>query len=525
MSTQTHAGKIYLIGAGSGDPGLIAVRGADLLAMADVVVYDNLANPLLLDYCPQAEKIFVGKKAAQHTLTQEQINQLLVDQALAGKMVARLKGGDPFVFGRGGEECLAALAAGIEFEIVPGVTAAIAAPAYAGIPVTHRDFNSSFTFVTGHEKEEDYRDDQAKQRPQAAGSSDIDWAVLAKLPCLAFYMGVKALPRICKNLIDNGMSPAMPAATIQWGTRSQQKTVTGTLADLAAKVVAAGLGPPALTIIGQVVSLRDSLKWFEKRPLLGQTVAVTRTRDQASDLAKKLRAQGADVIETPTIETRPADDPAEIDHALQSTATYDWVIFTSVNGVSFTRKRLTELGLDARAFGTARVAAVGQSTATAIAAQLFLKVDLCPAKFIADALADELAQQGAIAGKRFLLLRADIARPLLVDRLRQAGAAAVDDVPLYHTKLVDTLNDDFLWALHDDQINWITFTSSSSAENLAKLLGDDYREQLKKVKLASIGPITSQTLAKLDLPVAVEAVEHTVDGLVSAIGEEGRLPE
>ena len=221
------------------------MRGADLLALADVVVYDNLANPLLLDYCPQAEKIFVGKKAADHTLTQEQINQLLVEKAKAGKVVARLKGGDPFVFGRGGEECLAALEAGIEFEIVPGITASIAAPAYAGIPVTHRDFNSSFTLVTGHEKEEDYRDDQAKQRPLAAGSSDIDWAVLAKLPCLAFYMGVKALPRICKNLIDNGMSAATPAATIQWGTRPKQRTVVGTLADLHAKVVAAGLGAGA----------------------------------------------------------------------------------------------------------------------------------------------------------------------------------------------------------------------------------------------------------------------------------------
>ncbi len=255
---------MYLVGAGPGDPGLITVRGARLLEQADVVIYDLLSNPRLLSYCPRAEAIYVGKKAAAHSMSQEQINALLIEKARAGKRVVRLKGGDPFVFGRGGEECQALAEAGIPFEVVPGITAAIAAPAYAGIPVTHRDFNSSFTLITGHEKEEEYRDEQTHAR-EPGGASDIQWDIIARLPCMAFYMGVKSLPRICGRLIDNGISPETPAATIQWGTRPTQKTVVSTVSRLVQDVADAKLQSPAITIIGKVVELRSTLSWFEKR--------------------------------------------------------------------------------------------------------------------------------------------------------------------------------------------------------------------------------------------------------------------
>src|SRR4051794_7563387 len=302
-SSAPKPGIVSLVGAGPGDPGLLTLRGAELLARADVVVYDYLANPQLLAHCrPGAERIYVGKKAASHSMTQEQINALLVEHGKAGKRVVRLKGGDPFVFGRGGEECEALAAAGIAFEVVPGITAALAAPAYAGIPVTHRDFNSSFTFVTGHEKEEEYKDAQAKNRTPGAGASDLDWFAIAKLPCIAFYMGVKSLPRICQKLVEHGMSPDMPAATIRWGTTPRQRTVTGTVATLPERVAAAKLGPPALTIIGHVVELRATMNWFERRPLFGQTVVVTRTRQQASELTDRLTTLGASILEAPTIE-------------------------------------------------------------------------------------------------------------------------------------------------------------------------------------------------------------------------------
>src|SRR4051812_6994692 len=267
---KNGVGIVYLVGAGPGDPGLITVRGAKLLEQAEVVVYDYLSNPRLLSYCPRADCIYVGKKAAAHSFTQEQINALLVEKGREGKRVVRLKGGDPFVFGRGGEECEALKNAGVPFEVVPGITAAIAAPCYAGIPVTHRDFNSSFTLITGHEKEDEYRAAEAKARGSATGSSDVDWPSIAKLPALAFYMGVKSLPRICANLIEHGKDPATPAASIQWGTTARQRVVVATVADLPQKVAEANLTPPALTIIGKVVSLRDTLNWFEKRPLFGQ---------------------------------------------------------------------------------------------------------------------------------------------------------------------------------------------------------------------------------------------------------------
>jgi len=507
-----------LVGAGPGDPGLLTVRGATLLEAADVVVYDYLSNPQLLTRCrPDVERIYVGKQAAAHSMSQEQINALLVEKGRAGKRVVRLKGGDPFVFGRGGEECEALAAAGVAFEVVPGITAAIAAPAYAGIPVTHRDFNSSFTFITGHEKEEEYRDPDSRRREPAVGSSDLDWASIAKLPCLAFYMGVKSLPRICAKLIEHGMSPDMPAATIRWGTTPRQRTVTGTVKTLPTEVEQASLKPPALTIIGRVVSLRDTLNWFERRPLFGQTVAVTRTRQQASELSERLAALGANVIEAPTIELAPASDISAVDDALRSISRYDWVVFTSANGVTFTRDRLFQIGLDARAFGSAKIAAIGDATAAAVRRELCLKVDLCPQSFVAEALADALASAGQVRGKRFLLLRAEIARAVLRERLARDGAAEVSDVPIYETKRPASLPQALLDAIDAREVNWVTFTSSSTARNFAELLGTDYGGRLKAVKLASIGPVTTATLRELGLEPTVQAEAFNIEGLIPAI--------
>ncbi|MDB5353950.1 MAG: uroporphyrin-III C-methyltransferase [Phycisphaerales bacterium] len=516
MPESPEIGTVFLVGAGPGDVGLLTIRGRELLERADVVVYDYLANPQLLAHCPHAEAIYVGKKAADHSMTQEQINALLVEKARAGKQVVRLKGGDPFVFGRGGEECEALAAAGIAFEVVPGITAAIAAPAYAGIPVTHRDFNSSFTFLTGHEKEEEYREDAAKAREPGAGS-DVDWSVIAKLPCVAFYMGVKSLPRICAKLIENGMPADTPAASIRWGTTPRQRTVVGTLADLPQKVAEAKLAPPAITIVGKVVSLRATMNWFESRPLFGQTIVVTRTRQQVSDLSEHLAELGANVIEAPTIELAQPGEWSEVDEALEHIAEYDWVIFTSQNGVQFTKRRLLERGSDARAFAGVRVAAIGEATAQAVRDELCLKVDLCPKEFVAEALADDFEKRGEVRGRRFLLLRADIARPLLRERLSDGGATEVRDVSIYETRPATSLPRALIEALTAKEIDWITFTSSSTVRNLAALLGPDYKTKLDGVKLASIGPITTRAIEELGLMPTVQATTYNVEGLVEAI--------
>ncbi len=516
MKYPASTGIVYLVGAGPGDPGLITVRGAKLLEQADVVVYDLLSNPRLLSYCPQAEAIYVGKQAAAHSISQERINALLIEKARGGKRVVRLKGGDPFVFGRGGEECQALAEAGIPFEVVPGITAAVAAPAYAGIPVTHRDFNSSFTFITGHEKEEEYRDEKSQAR-EPGEASDIQWETIAKLPCVAFFMGVKSLARICRRLIDNGMSPDLPAATIQWGTMPSQRTVVSTLSKLAQDVAEAKLGPPAITVIGKVVELRKSVAWLERRPLFGQSVVVTRSRHQASELSQRLEELGAAVIEAPTIELHEPADLTDVDAALASAGQFDWVCFTSANGVAAAKRRMIQIGQDARTFGKAKIAAIGAATAQAIERELCLKVDLCPETFVAEALADEWVGRNEVAGRRFLLLRADIARPLLGQRLESGGAAEVKDVALYETRPAKQLPAGLHDALETGGINWITFTSSSTARNFIELLGADYRPKLANVKLASIGPITTQTLRDAGLEPAVQARSFDIDGLIDAM--------
>lgn len=520
MQTKKRAGFVALVGAGPGDPGLLTLRGRELLEAADAVVYDSLAAAKLLDFCRvDAERIHAGKRAAAHSMTQDQINALLVRLGSEGKRVVRLKGGDPFVFGRGGEECEALAAAGIAFEVVPGITAAVAAAAYAGIPITHRDFNSSFTLITGHEKESAYRDPQAAARDPAEGSSRVDWAAIAKLPCVAFYMGVKSLPRIARNLIDHGMDPQTPAATIQWGTTPRQRTITASLATIADEAAAAGIGAPAITIIGRVVAMRDTIGWFEKRPLFGQRVIVTRTRQQASELSMKLATRGADVIEAPTIEIVPADDPSRVTDALHGIRDggYDWLIFTSVNGVHETVEAMRRQQIDARSLAGVKVAAVGEATARAVREGLCIEPDLVPERATAEALADGFAAADQIAGRRFVLLRADIGRPVLVDRLTAGGAKRVEDVAIYETRPAAALPGEVAAALERGEVRWVTFTSSSTARNFVSLLGAGYAKILAGVGIASIGPITTDTLRELGLTPAVEASSAGIDALVDAI--------
>lgn len=495
------AGKVYLIGAGPGDPGLLTIKGKEILEKADVVVYDYLANPRLLSWVKEgAEKIYVGKKGGCHTLKQEEINRLLVEKAKEGKVVARLKGGDPFLFGRGGEEAEVLVEEGIPFEVVPGVTSAIAAPAYAGIPVTHREHTSTFSMVTGHE-------DPTKE------SSAIDWAALSRIGTIAFLMGMKNLPRICDNLLKEGKPPETPVAVIQWGSTPRQRVVVGDLRNIVSRVEEAGLGPPSIILVGEVVRLREKLNWFETRPLFGKRVLVTRTRKQASKLVKLLEDLGAECLELPTIEIVPVDDYGPLDQALSRLEEYDWLVFTSVNGVEFFFERLFGLGKDVRTLHRARLAAIGTATAEALK-KYGLLVDLLPKEFRAEGLLEALSKED-LKDKKILIPRAREAREILPEKLREMGAE-VDVIPVYQTILPREGKEKLHQALKEG-VDVITFTSSSTAQNLLKLLGEEAHSLLKGVVLASIGPITSETLRKAGLKPTIEAQEYTIPGLVKAI--------
>ena len=495
-------GFVSLIGAGPGDPGLLTLRGAEALSRADVVVYDYLANPALLAHArPGAEQIYAGKQAGRHTLSQDEINALLVERGLAGQRVARLKGGDPFVFGRGGEEALALLEAGVAFEVVPGVTSAVAAPAYAGIPVTHRGLASSLAIVTGHE-------DPAKDEPA------LDWAHLATgVDTLVLLMGIGNLPRIVAELVAHGRPASTPAAVVRWGTLPGQQTVTGTLADIAGRVQEAGLQPPAVTIVGAVAGLRERLRWFEDRPLFGQRVLVTRTREQAGALSARLRALGAEAVELPTIRIAPPDDWAPLDAAIAGLPGTDWIVFTSANGVDRFWERLQAARLDARALHGARLAAIGPATAAALEAR-GLRADYVPEEYVAEAVAAGL---GDVRGRRVLLPRADLARPALAD-LRREGGAEVLEVAAYRTVRPE-IDPGTLRAMLAG-VTTATFTSSSTVRNLAAAARDAGLElpvALGHALVACIGPITAATAREHGLPVHVVAGPYTVDGLVEAL--------
>jgi len=496
--------KIYLVGAGPGDPGLITVKGKECIQTADVIIYDYLASPALLKHAPpNAEMIYVGKKGGDHTLSQDGINALIVEKAKAGLTVCRLKGGDPFIFGRGGEEAEVLVANGIPFEVVPGVTSAVAAAAYAGIPLTHRKLTATLAFVTGHE-------DPHKEE------SSIEWESLARgIGTLVFFMGVKNLPDITQKLIANGKSPDTPVALIRWGTTPEQQTVTGTLDNITERVKKAGLKAPAIIVVGEVVDLRKTLKWFETRPLLGKRIVVTRAREQASDLVRQLSDLGADCLEYPTIKIVPAKDPKPMDEAIKNLGTYDWIVFTSVNGVKFFFDRLFETDRDVRALIHLYTAAIGPATAERMF-QFGLKSDILPKNYRAESVVEAFRKE-KLDGKKVLLPRAGEARPVLPVELRNMGAE-VNEVTVYLTEKVLDNVDLLIKQLEDKTIELITFTSSSTVRNFKSLLPPDkFNQLIDGVAIASIGPITTDTAVELGFKVDITAESYTIPGLCEAI--------
>lgn len=494
-------GKVWLVGAGPGDPELISVKGLRLISAADCIVYDRLVDKRLLGNAREsAELIDVGKIPGKRINRQQDINSLLVDLGSAGKKVVRLKGGDPFVFGRGGEEAESLVQAGVSFEIVPGITSAIAAPAYAGIPLTHRKLASSFTVVTGSED---------PTKPDAS----VDWEVLAKSSdTLAILMGQSNLRAIVNALIQYGRPQETPVALVQWGTEPYQKTLLGTLSDIAERAAAAGIGAPAVTIVGDVVRLRNTIRWFDNRPLFGKRALVTRTRTQASALSDMLTQRGAQPIELPTIEVQPLDDYTELDHALQRHDDYDWAVFSSANTVDIVFDRLNALGFDARALHGVQIAAIGPATRRRLRARGII-ADFMPSSFVAEAAAGELKALG-IDGKRVLLPQAEIARDALRNGLMDAGAR-VDTIAVYRT-VTPPNTTERLQGILADGIDIATFTSSSTASNLVALL-DGNTEALKDATIACIGPITAKRAAELGFKVDVMASEYTIAGLVEAL--------
>ncbi len=514
MSEGAKRGVVSLVGAGPGDPGLITIAGVARLAEADVVVYDRLANPVLLAHARAgAELIYVGKTPDRHTLSQEEINALLVEKARAGLRVVRLKGGDPFVFGRGGEEAQALVAAGVPLEVVPGVTSAVAAPAYAGIPITHRGLASSFAVVTGHE-------DPSKP------DSSIDWARLATgVDTLVFLMGAERLDEIAARLIEHGRDPRTPAAVIEWGTMPRQRVAAGRLSTIAAEVSAQGITSPAVTVVGDVAALRGDLRWFDNRPLSGVRVLVTRTREQASELSRALAAQGAEPVELPTIDIQATFDPREVVAMLRElgTAAFDWVIFTSANAVSIFMAQAATSGFDARIFGRARIAAIGPGTAQALARH-GLRADLVPARYVAEALLEDLTPR-VIRGERVLLPRAEGARDVLVNGLERAGAV-VREVCLYRAVTPPEPRLEGLRRLRAGDIDVVAVASSSSVRGLVDLLRSTARDDagdalapLRRCSIVAIGPVTAAEVREQGLEVAAEAEEHTIEGLVRAVAE------
>ncbi len=499
---MTKKGKVYLIGAGPGDPGLLGLKAKECLQKADAVVYDRLADPRILAFAGKnAEMIYVGKASANHTMRQPDINKLLVNLAAEGKTVARLKGGDPFVFGRGGEEALELKEAGLPFEFVPGVTSAIAVAEYAGIPVTHRHVATSFAVITGHE-------DPTK------GESTINWKGLAtSVDTLVFLMGVENIEKISSQLIANGRSADCPAAVIRWGTHPEQRTLITSLGRAAADVRTAGMKPPAIFLVGEVVRLREQLQWFDNKPLFGKTIVVTRAREQASALTKRLEDKGAKVIEVPAIKIMPANDYAPLDTAVSHISNYKWLIFTSTNGVEYFFKRLMTAGKDTRALAGLKIAAIGSATAEALKAHGIV-ADIVPSAYKAEDLAEALSKD-IENGDKVLIARAEKAREVLPETLRKQGAV-VDVVTAYKTVADCENKEELIKALESGEVSIITFTSSSTVTNLLNVLGDK-KELLQKAALAVIGPVTAATLQKNGFNPVVCAEEYTIDGLVQAV--------
>lgn len=500
---MSKKGKVYLIGAGPGDPGLLTIKGKECLERSDVVVYDYLVNPKLLEYAKEGtEIIYAGKRKGNTELTQEVINRILINKAKEGKTVARLKGGDPFIFGRGGEEAEALFEHGIPFEIVPGITSASAVPAYAGIPLTHRDFTSSFAVVTGHEN-------PAKEK------SALPWEALAKIGTLVFLMGATRIEENMKKLIEHGKPPDTPAAFIVWGTLTNQRTVTGTIREIGKIVKESNLNLlPATVVVGDVVNLREILNWFERKPLFGKRVLVTRTRRQASTIVKLLEEEGAEAIEFPTIEIIPPDTWDELDKAIENLGLYDWIIFTSVNGVEFFFERLKIKKKGLAEFKGIRIATIGEQTGRAVENK-GLSVDIIPYEFRAEGVVESFREID-IKGKRILIPRANEAREILPAELQKMGAE-VNVVVAYKTERPNPEKiEEVKGMLMAGEIDVITFASSSTVRNFLSIFGRD-KEILLKSTIACIGPITAEPLIEIGIEPQIIPKKYTIDELIRGI--------
>ncbi|NLA40581.1 MAG: uroporphyrinogen-III C-methyltransferase [Smithella sp.] len=501
--------KVYIIGAGPGDPSLITLKAVKALKLADVVVYDNLVNEELLQYTPgHARRIYAGKQGGDHTLTQDKINDLLVREALDGRTVARLKGGDPFIFGRGGEEAEELAARGIPFEVIPGVTSAIAAPAYAGIPLTHRGLTSTVAFVTGHE-------DPTKEK------SDIDWQALAGIGTLVFLMGVKNLGQITDALISRGKSPETPAALIRRGTLPEQQTLTGTLANIEELARANRFKPPAVLVVGPVVELRDTLGWFDARPLFGRGIVITRPQRQADDLAKLLAAEGARPIAFPTIAIEPPSDWSELDAALAELESYQWLIFTSANGVRFFFERMQQKSGDVRDLKGVKICCIGPATARQLEDR-GIRVDLVPQEFIAEGILKSFAAMD-IRSQKILIPRAAKARDILPRTLQEQGAR-VTVATAYRTVNSGRKKEELARRLAAGEVDVITFTSSSTVTNFVDIMGKDFILP-PSVSVACIGPVTAGTAAKAGFKIDILQREYTMEGLIRTLVDHFQQPK
>jgi uroporphyrinogen III methyltransferase/synthase len=496
------SGKIYLIGAGPGDPGLFTIKGKMLLEQGEVVIYDRLVGEEILSYAsPEAELIYVGKESGRHALTQDEINLLMVRKAKEGKRVVRLKGGDPFLFGRGGEEALFIREQGLDYEVVPGISSAIAVPAYAGIPVTHREATSSLAIITGHEK-------------PGKKNSSINWkGISTGIGTLVFLMGVENLDYIVSRLMENGRPADTPVALIRWGTLSKQEVLTGTLDNIVQRVKDENFQPPAVIVVGEVVALRDKLIWLEKKPLWGKRIVVTRSRAQASELVQKIRELGGTPLEFPTISIQKAADLKPLETAWQEITKYHWIIFTSVKAVEIFFEQMDLMGIDIRELKGINIAAIGPATGQKLQVR-GLRVKAMPGEYRAEGILDVLKGM-VLKGQRVLLPRAQGARKILPETLRERGLE-VDEIPLYQAVLSSGNNPQLLEEIKTGKIDYLTFTSSSTVSNFVEMMGRDMPVN-SSVKIACIGPITAGKARELGFKVDIIAGQYTIDGLLQAI--------
>ncbi len=504
---KKYPGCVYLIGAGPGDPGLLTLRGLEILKRGEIVFYDHLVNQEILKFCPQAQIIYVGKIGHEDSIPQDQIEKKLLEAVRNFRVVVRLKGGDPFIFGRGGEEAEFLAKSGIDFEVIPGVTSASAVPTYAGIPLTHRDLASSVTLVTGHED------------PQKGGKEEeapaLNWSGLAAEKTLVLLMGVKNLGENFEKLMEHGMAPKTPAAIIEWGTYPFQRTVVGNLQSLPELADKAGIQAPSVVVVGEVVRLREKLTWFEKRPLFGRKILVTRPKQQAGELSHRLKELGAQVLEFSTLKVSPPNNWKSVDRAVAKLGEYDWILFSSVNAVEFFFKRLKELKKDIRSLGKAKILAVGPVTAGRLQ-QLGLMVERHLEEYSTDAMAKSLNTE-EIRGKKILFPRADRARANIIQDLAQRGAE-MEVAPVYQTHTPQYSPEEISYIFEKTQPDLLTFASGSTVKNFTALLGEaDLLKQVKKIPAIVIGPVTREAAEQLGFKVVAMPKDYTIDGMVEEI--------